>query len=119
MAEKQEPKDLHAKEEDIVWWEHIARINRETEPEKIKQRGRECAQALRDAQDEIAELNRQIDKAETAEQKADRDLKQAHAARQAVAAKAIRALAKLLPKAIQQASAGKPALLRLILRATK
>jgi chemotaxis protein histidine kinase CheA len=32
---------------------------------------------------------------------------------------AIRALVKLLPKAIRQANAGKPALLRLILRSTK
>jgi len=34
-------------------------------------------------------------------------------------AAAIRALVKLLPKAIQQANAGKPALLRLILRSTR
>lgn len=34
-------------------------------------------------------------------------------------AQAIRAIARLLPKAVQQANAGKPALLRMILRATK
>ena len=36
-----------------------------------------------------------------------------------VAAKAIRSLTTLLPQAVQQARKGKPALLRMILRATK
>jgi hypothetical protein len=46
-------------------------------------------------------------------------IREAAAQRATIAAKAIRELKKLLPTALSQAKKGKPALLRMILRATK
>jgi hypothetical protein len=88
---------------------------------------------IRRLEHQLLELS-QPTPAQTAEQQTE-DRRQAKAARQRdrdqrnredaertimmARAAAIRALVKLLPKAIAQANAGKPALLRLILRSTK
>jgi len=71
----------------------------QTAEEKAAEREREKAQ-------------RQRERDEKNQADAERTILQARAA-------AIRALVKLLPRAVKQANAGKPALLRLILRSTR
>jgi hypothetical protein len=72
---------------------------------------REQAADTADAKAEAAEEERQ--------RKRERKALIAQEALNRARADAIRAIAKLLPQAVQQAKAGKPALLRMILRATR
>ena len=70
-------------------------------------------------QQEIWTLEERLEKYESPDREAERREQKARRALDNARATAIRAIAKLVPQAVRQARAGKPALLRLILRATR
>ncbi len=80
--------------------------------DELTQPTEEETEEERDEQERANKDQRKRDRAEKEKNQADQTV--AHVRQQA-----IRALAKLLPRASRQAAQGKPALLRLILRATR
>jgi hypothetical protein len=85
----------------------VGAMHRELEAYRTEELERQSAEGRREAAEERREQRQR--------QRQDR----ARAALDRARADAIRAIARLLPQAVKQAKAGKPALLRMILRATR
>jgi hypothetical protein len=110
-----------AEERDSVW-RFIEKAKTESDPQKLRAIVGDVTRELFEVTETLRTIERAIERQEAQDEASDEALKAAKRARQRVAIKAIRALTKLLPSAIQQARDKKnprPALLRLILRATK
>ena len=105
--------------EELGPWEYVDQAGKTADVAALRKIVGQIAREWNLTTEQLNRLHSELSQQEAQDERAALDLRRANAARQVVAAKAIRALAKLLPIAIAQARKGKPALLRMILRATK
>jgi hypothetical protein len=102
-----------------LWHQYIFDAEKTDDPQALRKLIADCARELNEAELRVDHLERQARGLDRVADRAAAAIRKAAAIRAGIAAQAIAELAALLPEAKAQAKKGKPALLRMILRATK
>jgi hypothetical protein len=105
--------------EDHGWHQYITDAEKTQDTAMLRKLVSDCALELDEAEKRISHLERELHSEDRRAEFAKTQLAKAAAARARIASQAVAALRELVPQAKAQAKKGKPALLRMILRATR